>query len=299
MVRMMERLRSLLPSGGAASDALEKRLDRIEADIEGLRRLIRRRDDNAQRMLRAGFSSMANLLSILPALGSDGVIPPFPHLGFEITGEEAAYLFHLVRRRKPGLILELGSGSSTFLFAAALKANGSGRLISVEHESDHAERTTQFLDQAGLLEWVELVTAPLVEQQIGERSFAWYELAPLLARLKDDIDLLFVDGPQGKKQSLSRYPALPVLAPHLAPQAIVFVDDGGREDETRMIELWRELDDVAFASETLSFLPRAPVLLTMASRESRVAELHPLKGEEPEATEAGADFAPERRSGTS
>ena len=32
-----------------------------------------------------------------------------------------------------------------------------------------------------------------------------------------------------------------------------------------MVELWRELDGVAFETEALDFLPHAPVLLTMAA----------------------------------
>ena len=39
------------------------------------------------------------------------------------------------------------------------------------------------------------------------------------------------------------------------------------KDETRMIELWRELD-MPFDSETLSFLPRSPILLKMGAKEA-------------------------------
>ncbi len=131
-------------------------------------------------------------------------------------------------------------------------------------------RTAQLLEQAGLSGWVEPVLAPSDGAQARRPRFDWYGLDPLLRTLNDKIDFLFVDGPPGKMQSLSRYPALPVLAPHLAPRAFVFVDDGARDDELQMIELWRELEDVAFESETLDFLPHAPVLLTMATeREPR------------------------------
>ena len=74
-------------------------------------------------------------------------------------------------------------------------------------------------------------------------------------------------------QSLSRYPALPMLCPHLSPRALVIVDDGAREDEIEMVELWRELEGVGFEAESLDFLPHAPVMLTMVASESRIAEL--------------------------
>ena len=63
-----------------------------------------------------------------------------------------------------------------------------------------------------------------------------------------------------------------MLASHLAPRALVVVDDGAREDEMKMVEMWGELDGVGFEKETLDFLPHAPMLLTMGG-EGRVAEL--------------------------
>jgi hypothetical protein len=40
-----------------------------------------------------------------------------------------------------------------------------------------------------------------------------------------------------------------------------------------MIELWRELERMSFETETLGFLPRAPVLLKFGAAEARIAEL--------------------------
>jgi predicted O-methyltransferase YrrM len=240
-----------------------------------------------------------NTISLLPDLNIKGVVPPFPHQGFEITGEEAAFFFHLIRRQRPKLIMELGSGSSTVLFAAAQRANGSGRVISVEHDSAHAKHTIELLEQAGLADHVELVLVPLVDLPLDRRIFQWYDLRSLLRTFSDKIDFLFVDGPPGKVQSLSRYPALPILARHLAPRATVVVDDGAREDEVRMVEMWRELDDVAFESEALDFLPHAPVLLTMRESESRIAELRFAKDEEPDESAEVETVGQGRRSGIS
>lgn len=308
-LRMSARLRSLLTFGlsdlaSEANDRLattEQRLTKIEDDISALAALVRARDDRAQKKLKAGFSSLLNMISLLPQLEVGGALPAFPHQGFEITGEEAAFLFQLIRRHRPKLVMELGSGSSTVLLAAALRANGGGRLISVEHDATHAKRTAQVLEQAGLSSWVQPVVAPLVERRVGDRAFNWYGLDPLLRTFNEKIDFLFVDGPPGKMQSLSRYPALPILQQYLAPGALVFVDDGGRADEMHMIKLWRELQVVAFESEALDFLPHAPVLLTMAGGESRVAEFRLARGEttdQPPAENVEV-FGGERRSNVS
>jgi len=302
------RMRSFLTLGlsdriaemHASTLAMHERLQRIEDDLVALRSIVRTRDDRAQKKLKAALSSLANLVSILPELDIKGVIPPFPHQGFEITGEEAAYFFHLIRRQRPKLMMELGSGSSTVLFAAALRANGSGRLISVEHDEAHAKHTAALLAQAGLSERAELVLAPLSDLALNDRTFQWYGLGPLLETLSEKIDLLFVDGPPGKVQSLSRFPALPMLAPHLAPRAMVIVDDGAREDEIEMVKRWRDLDGGGFEAEALDFLPHAPVLLTMAASESRVAEFRLAREEREENTGEDLEvFSHGRRSGTS
>ena len=302
MVRLTARMRSLLTLGlsdriaenQASTLGLHDRLKKIEDDIVALRSIVRTRDDRAQKKLKAALSSLVNIISILPQLDIRGVIPPFPHQGFEITGEEAVFFFHLIRRQRPKLIMELGSGSSTVLFAAALRANGSGRVISIEHDAAHIKHTRALLEQAELSDRVHLVSAPLTEITLNGRTFQWYDLGSLLRSLTDRIDLLFVDGPPGKVQSLSRFPALPMLLPHLSPRATVVVDDGAREDEVKMVELWRGLDDVAFDAESIDFLPHAPVILTMQG-ESRIAELR-LAREERADQEERELFG--RRSGT-
>ena len=84
----------------------------------------------------------------------------------------------------------------------------------------------------------------------------------MLRGLQEKIDFLFVDGPPGKLQPFSRYPALPVLMPHLSPDAHILVDDGLRDNEAKMIDLWRDLD-ISFEAERLGFLPHAPFLIEL------------------------------------
>jgi predicted O-methyltransferase YrrM len=255
----------------AAERRIDERLAKIEADIATLRGIVLTQEERTYQALRAGFSSAANLLSILPDIKIEGVLPAFPHHGFEITGELAAYLFHLVRRHRPKVVMELGSGSSTLILAGSLRATGGGRLITVEHDPKHRVRTERLLEQTELSSWVELIEAPLKEQAFGAHKLQWYDLGRRLDSLPHPIDLLFVDGPPGKVQPLSRYPALPVLLPYLAPDAHIVIDDGVRADEMHMVELWRELG-APFEVETLDFLPRAPFLIRMAMREARAAE---------------------------
>jgi predicted O-methyltransferase YrrM len=306
MGRLTARMRSLLTLGLAdriaalhqSTLALNERLQRIETDIAGLREIVRTRDDRSKQRLKAAMSSLSNLISILPEMNIKGLVPPFPHQGFSITGEEAAFLFHLIRRQRPRLIMELGSGSSTVLFAAALRANGGGRILSIEHDREHVERTRTMLRHADLLDRVELVHAPLTDVALNGRAFQWYDLGAKLATLGEKIDFLFVDGPPGKVQALSRFPALPMLASHLSLRALVVVDDGAREDEIEMVKRWRELEGFSFESEALDFLPHAPVLLTMGG-DGRIAELKRAREERLDDDEDVEVFSQGRRSGVS
>jgi predicted O-methyltransferase YrrM len=299
MTALNERVSSLstgvnqLASANSGSrESLEEQIRALTKEVSSLRTLITAQDDRNQRKLRAGLSSAVNLISVLPYLKLEGVLPPFPHHGFEVTGELAAYLFRQVRRHRPRIIFELGSGSSTVLLAASARANGIGRVISIEHDHEHRLRTTQFLKQTDLTDWVELIEVQLVEQDFGSHRMQWYDIRSYLRGLSEKIDFLFVDGPPGKLQPLSRYPALPVLLPHLSPDALILVDDGLRESETKIVELWRDLD-VSFEAETLSFLPHSPILIELNAGNANVAELRRLRdadesaGEQPKHTGAG------------
>ena len=65
-----------------------------------------------------------------------------------------------------------------------------------------------------------------------------------------------------------------------------------------MVAMWAEMDSVAFETEALDFLPHAPVLLTMAASESRVAELRRAREERAESSADDVEIFG-RRSGTS
>jgi len=79
----------------------------------------------------------------------------------------------------------------------------------------------------------------------------------------------------------------------------VLVDDGRRDDEMRMVELWRELD-ISFDVEPLSFLPRSPLLLTVPANPNWIAELRRAGDRGTVVWENDPDVAPaDRRGGSS
>ncbi len=139
--------------------------------------------------------------------------------------------------KRPKLVLELGSGVSTVVAAYALKRIGHGRIVSVDHEPEFADKTRALVAAHGLSDVVEVISAPLKEVHVGSARFHWYDLDVIRPLLRE-VDVLVVDGPPGKGSKLARYPALPLLREHLSRDAIVVVDDARRSDEQEMVRRW-------------------------------------------------------------
>lgn len=161
--------------------------------------------------------------------------------GWALTGDSAALLVRETLLRQPRTIVELGSGVSTLLLGQVLKQRGSGRLLSIDHDRQWAERTRRQACLLGLEEYVTVVDAPLHPLSLDGRSYDWYSIpSAALDALGGEVDLLVVDGPpQGADTSLiARHPALPVLADRLSSDAWIFVDDAKRPTETAMVEGW-------------------------------------------------------------
>lgn len=156
--------------------------------------------------------------------------------GWAATPEFAATLYDIVRERKPQTVVELGSGASTVILAAALEQNGSGRLISVDQDEEYAAQTRAALDRQGLSHRAQVVHAPLAERHINSDTWLWYDIGSI--PLNDPIDLLIVDGPHRELQKMARYPAIPLLIDKLAYDAVVVLDDAERKDERRSIQRW-------------------------------------------------------------
>ena len=161
-------------------------------------------------------------------------LPPFTC--WTITPREAHCLVSMTRDRKPRLVVECGSGLSTLLLGYAMKRFGAGRVISVEHDPIFAGRTRELVNAHGLADVVQVVQAELMTSTLRDKSWQWYDTGRL--PIDDPIDLLFVDGPPGHLQPLSRYPAGPCLFDRLATRGLVVLDDALRDDEAVIVENW-------------------------------------------------------------
>ena len=122
------------------------------------------------------------------------------------------------------------------MLARCCEINGTGKVISLEHDPIYAEKTRQHLRNQGLEEWATVVDAPLVSYP-EPLAPTWYSTANL--HLADaTIDLLVIDGPIGSSGVLARYPALPALWSRLGANCAVILDDADRPEEIETIERW-------------------------------------------------------------
>jgi len=157
--------------------------------------------------------------------------------GWAASTDLLGEVLRAVSTRQPKLVVELGSGVSTLVIAAALRANGAGRLISIDAEEGYAALTREQLRRHALTQWAEIRIAALKDMDFEGVARPWYDTAAL-ADLKD-IDVLLIDGPPTLLRPDIRYPALPFFWNRLSASAIVLLDDAARPAEQGMAKIWQ------------------------------------------------------------
>lgn len=185
-------------------------------------------------------SQTATLLSEIQSLGQltskfepSGVLPQVG--GWALNPSELLWLTERVEEKRPRLVVECGSGTSTFWIATALKELGKGKVIAIDHLEEFADKTQALIDAHGLNDFAEVRYAPLQDLELGGETYQWYGVDPSSL---ETIDLLVVDGPPTSVGKHARYPAIPQLGSQLADGAWILVDDTNRPDEQEMIEQW-------------------------------------------------------------
>jgi predicted O-methyltransferase YrrM len=182
-------------------------------------------------------------LAEIGAIATLSAVPvPYPlPLGgnWALSWDAAVLLAREVAIGRPRTVVELGSGGSSIVVGLQLREAGVGHLYSLDHDAAFAALTRRHVVAQGLDDVVSVLDAPLVAQEIAGSTFRWYDV-PSEVEALDRIDLMIVDGPPQAtdRDGTPRYPALPVLASKLGPGSVVFVDDGNRDAERRMLDRW-------------------------------------------------------------
>ncbi|PSL03100.1 methyltransferase family protein [Haloactinopolyspora alba] len=219
---------------GTVTDVRDATVAKIdEAEQAGKRRQVMIREHIA----RLEYEPVRQVQALLQLVERVDARAPLPQTGgWAMEPTTLLRLVNLVERERPAMIVECGSGASTVWLAYAVRALGAGRVVALEHDERFAAETRRLLDEHGLSEVAEVRTAALTDLELGRESFVWYD-RDAVADIKD-IELLVVDGPPRSSGPQARYPAVPVLAPVLAPGAKIVVDDVDRSEEQEATEAW-------------------------------------------------------------
>jgi len=239
-------------------DPLLQRLGAIEQRLQAIERAQGNAVLTVARQLEA-FIRLRNLI---------GPIPGQLH-GWPISADFALNMLQLLLAEPPELVIEFGSGTSTFLLLQALAlaypqrsgsaqgARSAPQLLSFEHLPQFHQRTAELIAPCRLRRHVQLLLAPLEPWSDATGTFSTYSQleritsAAIALRRKRQLPLrrvlVIVDGPPGITGPQARYPALPALLqaipadPARPLQITLLLDDMIRADEQATAAAWQAL----------------------------------------------------------
>ncbi len=131
----------------------------------------------------------------------------YSELYIPVSPAAGQLLYALARSSKPDTVVEFGTsfGISTIHLAAAVRDNGSGRVISTELNGAKAARARANIAEAGLAGWVTILEG---------------DARQTLAGVAGPVQFVLLDG--WKNLYL---PVLRLLEPRLAPGALILADN--------------------------------------------------------------------------
>jgi predicted O-methyltransferase YrrM len=218
-----------------SNELVLERVALLREDIEAHRQLTLRLDKNQNARGRNSLRQVEGMFALYESLLPTLPLPPLG--GWALSADVLSFLVYHVLASNPEVIVELGSGASTSVLALALEKNGSGRLVSVEHDPVYLELTRNGLRARGLEHRVDLVHAPLREMTTDGETGLWYEIPA--GAIPSKVDLVIVDGPPATEHS-TRFPALPRLAAQLRAGGMLVLDDAKRDGEASIAIRWLE-----------------------------------------------------------
>ncbi|KRC54016.1 MULTISPECIES: class I SAM-dependent methyltransferase [unclassified Nocardioides] len=235
--RMTRRVQQELRRAHERLARHRKVLDRTEERVRGVR--VQQNQDYYRRVaegrvLRGQLQETVRLFATYPMSAQ---VPPMGH--WAASPDLVGALLDEFLDKRPGLVVECGSGVSTLWLATAARQHGvPTRIVALEHDAEYAQESRALLARHGLSDIAEVRDAPLQVVDVEGTDRTWY--APSAVEDLHDIGLLFVDGPPTSTGEHARYPALPVLQDQLAPTCSIVLDDMIREDEQQVAQLWHD-----------------------------------------------------------
>jgi hypothetical protein len=245
-------------SSTSPPDPLLQRLGAIERRLQAIEQAKRNATLTITRQMEA-FIQLHTLI---------GPIPGQLH-GWPISADFALHMLHQLLAEPPELVIEFGSGTSTFLLLQGLAraypqrsgsvqgSRSAPQLLSYEHLPAFHARTAELIAPCRLRRHAQLLLAPLVPWSDARGSYSFYSqldrittaVAALRRKRQQPLRrlLIVVDGPPGATGPQARYPVLPALLqaipvdPARPLQVTLLLDDLIRADEQATATAWQAL----------------------------------------------------------
>ncbi len=144
------------------------------------------------RLARLERGNQIKCHAVLDKLGVLPLIEEFcatrPEKAMEPDYVDMYYVYSHILETRPKVVLELGSGVSTVVMAAALASNGEGRLHSVDPEGEWAESTARCLPRS-LKSWCEVTHSTREPIKIDGFDSSRFKTLPV-----KHADMIYLDG---------------------------------------------------------------------------------------------------------
>ena len=224
-------------------------IKRLRADLKND---IKREAVNTTKKLEA-FQSLQALVGDIPA----------GFHGWLISPDFALCLVRLIRDRQYNLIVEFGSGTSTYLELRALELFGAPvlaeqsavpRVLTFEHNEIYFSKTAALVEHCSNRAELDLGLRPLAPWKDCTGDYSYYSgfecIGEILQSLKSEASdqplrlLVVIDGPPGPTCHWARYPAIPVVldaCSGLNVSVDFLLDDMIRSNEKGMASAWEDI----------------------------------------------------------
>ncbi|GLZ10741.1 putative O-methyltransferase, family 3 [Actinomadura sp. NBRC 104425] len=180
-----------------------------------LDRMFAAADRDGEAFAEIDFDALAAMTVAERADVASGIYMPISEPGGRL-------LYSLVRAARPALVVEFGTsyGISTLFLAAAVRDNGTGRVVTTELSAEKAAAARRTFAETGLDDVITLLEGDALET---------------LAALDEPAGFVLLDG--WKELCL---PVLRLLEPRLAPGTLVVADDVDMEELAPYLEYVRD-----------------------------------------------------------
>ena len=247
MTKSLDRQKEALKKSDI--DTREELFTRLTNFIEGQNKNGAKRNTQSTKQIQGEINALYERLDAMNSIYNlITPIKPLPVMGnWAISSDFGLLLLSIMLEKKNGNVIDIGSGISTILCGYAVKKNGSGKVISLEHDEDYYNKSKKLIAEHELEDYVELYYAPLIEYIIQDKKWLWYDISNI--EFPDNVTLVSIDGPPGNTQELARFPAIPLLKKYLNDKTTVILDDGFRNDEKLSAAKW--VENFGFHSEII------------------------------------------------